>query len=286
VTGYDHTVNLTYTLPLDKLPLTDWITSNVSYGAGYQWDRAPLLQDTLGHVIQNSQNIAINGQVNFVNLYNKIKYLKKINDKGKGAKPSAGRKPDKGEETEEEDKGKKPPDEPKIDPLAGFLRLLMMVRNGTITYSQNSGILLPGYNQPTNVLGMSPGFDAPGWGFVLGQQNHDFSGDLSRDFATYSADQDWLVQTPSIFTPYTNTRTETINGRLTVEPFKSMRVELLANRTISENHSSFFRWSDTRRHQPGRGDPLVLRGLYREERREGGAEPVQDPAHAQLGRHV
>lgn len=248
VTGYDHTVNLTYTLPLDKLPLTDWITSNVSYGAGYQWDRAPLTQDTLGHVVQNSQNISINGQVNFVNLYNKIKYLKKINDKAKGSKTTPGRKTDKdkpAEGEEEKGKGKAPADEKKIDPLAGFLRVLMAVRNGTITYSQNSGILLPGYNQSTNIMGMSPGFDAPGWGFVLGQQNHDFSGNLTRDFATYSAQQDWLVHTPSIFTPYTNTRTETINGRLTIEPFKSMRIELLANRTISENHSSFFRWNDS-----------------------------------------
>jgi hypothetical protein len=35
------------------------------------------------------------GQINFVNLYNKIKYLKKINDKGKGASPTPGKKTDK-----------------------------------------------------------------------------------------------------------------------------------------------------------------------------------------------
>ena len=58
VTRYDHTVNVTYTLPFDKLPMTDWITANTSYTAGYQWDRAPLTQDSLGHTIQNSQNIS------------------------------------------------------------------------------------------------------------------------------------------------------------------------------------------------------------------------------------
>ncbi|MCB0780555.1 MAG: cell surface protein SprA, partial [Flavobacteriales bacterium] len=82
VTGYNHTINLTYQLPLDKFPLTDWITANTTYTAGYQWDRAPFQQDSLGATIQNSQNIALNGQLNFVNLYNKSKYLKKINDKG------------------------------------------------------------------------------------------------------------------------------------------------------------------------------------------------------------
>jgi cell surface protein SprA len=71
VTRYDHTIGLTYTLPLDKLPITDWVTVNTGYTAGYQWDRAPLTQDTLGAVVQNSQNLSVNGQLNFVSLYNK-----------------------------------------------------------------------------------------------------------------------------------------------------------------------------------------------------------------------
>jgi cell surface protein SprA len=43
-----------------------------------------LSQDTMGNTIQNSRTVNLNGQLNFVNLYNKIKYLKKINDKAKG----------------------------------------------------------------------------------------------------------------------------------------------------------------------------------------------------------
>ena len=65
-TTYNHMVNLTYTLPFDKLPITDWITANATYGAGYQWDRAPLSQDSVGNTIQNSRNINLNGQFNFV----------------------------------------------------------------------------------------------------------------------------------------------------------------------------------------------------------------------------
>jgi cell surface protein SprA len=250
---YDHTLNVTYQLPLDKFPLTDWINSNITYGAGYQWDRAPLGQDTLGGVIQNSQNISLNGQFNFVNLYNKIPYLKRINDKAKGKggkKPAAaggkdakGKEGEKGKDDKGKDAGKGGKDDgPKIDPLEGLARVLMTVRTGNLTYSQNSGILLPGYNQGTNIVGMDPGFDAPGFGFILGQQNHNLSGDIVRDFAGKASANDWLVRNRSIFTPYTNTRTETINGRMSLEPFKGFRVELLANRTISENYRSFYRW--------------------------------------------
>jgi cell surface protein SprA len=192
--------------------------------------------------VQNSQNIALNGQFNFVNLYNKSKYLKKINDKGKGrAAPKGGSRAGAAAKT---DSTKTPNEGGKIDVLEGFSRLIMTLRTGTITYSQNSGILLPGYNRTTNVLGMD-GFEAPGWGFVTGQQNHNLSGDIVRDFAGTAAANDWLVRTPSIFNPYTNTRTETINARVSLEPFRGMRIEVTANRTIAENRSSFFRWNDS-----------------------------------------
>jgi cell surface protein SprA len=243
VTRYDHTIGLNYTLPLDKFPLTDWITANTTYTAGYQWDRSPFQQDSLGNTVQNSQNIALNGQFNFVNLYNKSKYLKKINDKGKGrAAPKGGSRAGASAKT---DSTKAPKGEGgKIDVLEGFSRVIMALRTGNITYSQNSGILLPGYNRTTNVLGMD-GFNAPGWGFVTGEQNHNLSGDLVRDFARTAAANDWLVRTPSIFNPYTNARTETINARVSLEPFRGMRIDVTANRTIAENRSSFFRWNDS-----------------------------------------
>ncbi len=246
VTHYDHTVALTYTLPFDKFPITDWITANTAYTAGYQWDRAPLTQDTLGNTIQNSQNISINGQFNFVNLYNKVKYLKKINDKSKGrggtprTTPAAGR----GGAAKPEEEKEKEKEKIKVNPLEGLARMLMTLRTGTVTYSQTSGMMLPGYDRKATALGMESGFQAPGWGFVLGQQNHSLSGEMERDFASDAAANGWLVQTPSIFNPYTNTRNETINGRVSLEPFRGMRVELMANRTIAENRSSFYRWND------------------------------------------
>lgn len=239
-TRYDHTVGITYTLPLDKFPMTDWMTVNTGYTAGYQWDRAPLTQDSLGATIQNSQNISVNGQLNFVNLYNKSKYLKKINDKAKGRGQAA--KPGSKTTAAKPDSTAKKAPNIKIDPLEGLARVLMTLRNGTITYSQTSGILLPGYSPRTNAVGMD-NFGAPGFGFVMGQQNHDLSGDIVRDFATTAAQRGWLVNTPSIFNPYTNTRNETINARLSLEPFRGMRVELMANRTKADNTSSFFRYN-------------------------------------------
>ena len=245
-TQYDHTVNVTYTLPLDKLPITDWMTVNTTYGAGYKWDRAPLTQDSIGNTIQNSRTVSINGQLNFVNLYNKIKYFKKINDKAKGGAKKPKGKDDKGKDgkggSKSDSTSTKTKEPSKINPVEGFARILMAVRTGTITYTQNNGTLLPGWNRGPNVVGMDKGFGAPGYGFILGEQNTAFNGDIVRDFATKAAANDWLVKNESIFTPYTSNRTENISARLNVEPFKGMRVDLSANRTTSDNRSSFFRW--------------------------------------------
>ena len=243
VMNYNHTVNINYQLPLDKFPMTDWLSVNTSYMAGYQWDRAPLTQDSLGNTIQNSQNISINGQINFVNLYNKIGFMKKINDKGRGGgRRPAGRTPAGSRGGEDQDKDKKK-DPNKLTIGEGFVRLIMSIRNGSLTYTQNSGILLPGYNGQTNIIGMDPGFDAPGFGFIMGQQNHNFFGDPVRDFAQEAANKDWMVKTPSIFTPHTTTRSETINARLNVEPVRDLRIELTANKTLGESSSEFFRWN-------------------------------------------
>ena len=119
----------------------------------------------------------------------------------------------------------------------------MTLRTATITYSQTSGMMLPGWDRKTSAIGMEGGFGAPGWGFLLGQQNHDLSGDLVRDFASDAARNGWLVQTPSIFNPYTNTRNENINARVSLDPFRGMRVEVMANRTAANNRQSFFRWN-------------------------------------------
>ncbi|MFH1320076.1 MAG: cell surface protein SprA [Bacteroidota bacterium] len=86
-TNYNHTANANYMLPLSKIPLTNWITASVRYGATYDWIGAPQGLDSLGHTIKNSNTKQLNGQLNMVNFYNKVKYLKKINQKyGKSGK--------------------------------------------------------------------------------------------------------------------------------------------------------------------------------------------------------
>jgi cell surface protein SprA len=83
--NYSHNYNLSWTLPFNRIPATDWITATARYSGGYEWNRGPLAQPDFGNTIQNNRNVNIQAQLNFVNLYNKNWYFKKVNGGGGGA---------------------------------------------------------------------------------------------------------------------------------------------------------------------------------------------------------
>ncbi|MFO7935761.1 MAG: cell surface protein SprA [Bacteroidales bacterium] len=91
-TSYVHQFNASYTIPVNKIPLLDWMSANARYGGTYGWDVGPVIPDdpvygpiNLGNTIKNSNTIQLNGQLNFLNLYNKVNFLKEINDKYRNA---------------------------------------------------------------------------------------------------------------------------------------------------------------------------------------------------------
>jgi cell surface protein SprA len=79
---FTHNYNLSWTAPFSKIPALDWISGTAKYSGSYEWMRGPLGQPEFGNVIQNSRNVNIQGQANFVNLYNKHHFLKKVNGGG------------------------------------------------------------------------------------------------------------------------------------------------------------------------------------------------------------
>ncbi len=91
-TQYHHSADASYNLPFSKLRPLNWINGSVSYTGGYDWKRAPIGADTLGHTIQNSNTLSLNTQLNFTKLYNKIPYLKGVNARANKRKPPKSKK--------------------------------------------------------------------------------------------------------------------------------------------------------------------------------------------------
>ncbi|MEI6185115.1 MAG: cell surface protein SprA, partial [Bacteroidota bacterium] len=78
-TMFQQKANASYTFPLSKLPITDWITARYTYGTSYNWMAASLVNIELGNTIENSQSNVINTEFDFSRLYLKSRWLKALN---------------------------------------------------------------------------------------------------------------------------------------------------------------------------------------------------------------
>ena len=79
MTNYNHTLNVNYNIPINKISWFNWVTASAKYSAGYIWTGAPLSALAMGNTIENSNTKQLNGSFNLINLYNKVGYLKKLN---------------------------------------------------------------------------------------------------------------------------------------------------------------------------------------------------------------
>jgi cell surface protein SprA len=88
---YEHTYNVSYNVPFDKIPALDFLNSNIRYGSSYEWNRPNLGLEAFGNTIQNSRNLNLTTQLNMTNLYRKSELLSKIMSDGRGGR-RAGRR--------------------------------------------------------------------------------------------------------------------------------------------------------------------------------------------------
>ena len=86
---YQQQTTASYQLPLNKLPIFDWLTSDASFTSNYSWVRGTKLEDgtSLGNTISSRRNLNINGAINMETLYNHFPFLKKVNERFKKAIP-------------------------------------------------------------------------------------------------------------------------------------------------------------------------------------------------------
>ena len=228
VTSYNQSFGLNYQVPLNKIPLFNFISLNTRYKANYDWTGAPLSLRKLGNNIQNSSNKQYNGQVNLNTLYNKVPYFKKINQNNRPSRRQQNRVSENEENNEENNENKN-----QYEIFKHLTRFVLSVKNISVNYSDNRGTFLPGYVSQPHFLGQDWAKLSPGLPFVFGSQN---------DLRYTAANKGWLTQDTTLNSMYRTNRSINLTLRSTLEPFKKFRIELTANKTYSNNSSEYFRW--------------------------------------------
>jgi cell surface protein SprA len=107
-------------------------------------------------------------------------------------------------------------------------RLVMSVRNLSVTYKQNDGMTIPGFKSESNLYSASPEYgSAPGWDFALALQS-------PYDYVRKAVAKDWLV-IDSVTSPIIITQSTDLRIKSSLEPIKGLKIELNAARTWNYN---------------------------------------------------
>ena len=229
IKNFDQRIRLTYRLPLDKLPLTDWMTADYNHTIGYNFQANALgIVDSLGvpfgNIIRNSRERGITGRVDFVALYNKLQYLRFANSPSQEKKNFA-RSPGDIEEL--------PPPPSRV--LKNVARVLMTVRGINVSYNILETTALPGYLPTPRYFGLSD-VNAPGLPFVLGSQN--------RNIHIEAANNGWVTPSTVQNQPFQQTVQKNFNFRTTLEPFKDFRMQIEGRLTRQDAYQEFYRPDD------------------------------------------
>lgn len=239
--GYRHQANLNYQLPINKIPIFDFVNSSVKYGSTYTWTRRPFAQEEIGNSIQNTNTRSANVALTMPTLYNKIPYFRKINT---GSNGKAGGKGPKASE-QKNDSTKK---DNSVKDIGEFLaRGVMMIKQVSVAFSQTNGTGLPGFMPSSQYLGMDNnsryGF-APGFSFVSGAND---------SILRKAINNNWLTQNPNQSLPYTTTQTDNFTYRANVEPHGSLKIELNGTKSNGFSQSLFVRYDSTQRDNGNKG---------------------------------
>ena len=241
LTNYTQNLSVSYMVPINKIPLFDWVTLNTRYTSMFRWQASPRsIQELLGNTIENNANLQVNANLRFSNLYNKVEFLKKVNQPPRRpagrdtATPQRNNRQEEEKPEGEEEEERQGIDIAKYMKAAGntMLRLLISLKDGSVTYTDNRGTLLPGFTPEPTFLGNRFSDMAPGMGFVFGDQS---------DIRYRAADNNWISTDSLLNSAYLTRVSKNLVIRANLEPLPFLRIDLTADRTEAINHQEYFK---------------------------------------------
>jgi cell surface protein SprA len=263
--NYNHSFTVNYKLPINLLPMMDWVTSSAEYRSTYAWNTSPLifideLNNRPGGLIQNTQARTLNATFAFDKLYGKWGYLKRIENGGpKNPKkkksedtPKDGDTPIDGDAKTDAPKDaaaakaakkeKKKSDTPRTPSIVErvLIRPLLSLRSVKFNYKEELGSVIPGIVD-SNFYGALQGFKQPGWQFAAGLQPNLDKNDANNFL---QKNKTWFNSSPNFNDQITQNERQNINLKVVVEPFKDFTVNLDFNKDYRNNHAEIFKSKD------------------------------------------
>ncbi len=223
-------MQLNYELPLNKIPAFDFINAQYTYTSNFDWQRGgDALNEVAGEDINTVQNASTHNLTASLTMQKFYDFLGLGRKDTKGAVAKPTRLDKAGNPASNEDA--------KNDKKAGgsgynaFIDVLTMVKRVNVTYSQNSGKVLPGYTRSVGFIGTAK----PTIGFVFGSQ---------ADVRYEAARNGWLTTFPEFNQQYIQNTNKQLNITATAQPTRDLTIDLVADRQMSESYQETFNVED------------------------------------------
>lgn len=264
---YNQRVVLTYTLPTQKLPLTDWTQVRASYTANYKWMASSLLQQALnqGNFLENGNDRTINGEFDFARLYRKSKWLAALENEPlpKPKLDSATMRMKKlqkqidriKEDSLRKEINKLPPKERKLarkkarlekrnerkarmievkGPARAVGKMVTMVKRASVNYGEVFNSRLPGFMDSSVLLGNNFRSNAPGMRYIMGFQPDTM---MLNDFARKGL----VTADPRFNQLFTQRFDQRLSVQAQLEPIRELMIDVNLDKTFNKNYSALFK---------------------------------------------
>lgn len=243
--NFQQSINLSYELPINKLPYLDFLRVPLSYRSTFTHQGTTQALASMGSVMQNSSTTQASAQADMQKLYNKIPLLKKA-----WANPTAqnSRRPNpRTQKKQPEQKLSKQDSIARADSLKhektmqtlreiGYfgLRLVTGLKNVNVQYNVTSGSRLPGYMGEPSFVGLDPQHAwTPGVGYVFGWQQ-DVVDDLLR--------RDLLSKDTLFNSPHELSSNRSLSLQAQLEPIRDFKIDLNAMQNYSSRDEYYYKY--------------------------------------------
>lgn len=225
---HNQQLTVNYDLPINKIPFLSFVKSSYTYTGDYSWQRAslalssvpdeddPTIKYNLGNTVQNSGSHRLNTTFNMDTFYKYIGLTKKT--KKTTTRPVAAPKP--GEKVV----ATAQPQTDENKTLKFLKGLLTSLKTFQVDYTENRGMVLPGYLPSIGFFGSAK----PSLGFAFGSQD---------DVRFEAAQRGWLTNYPEFNQSFTQVTNRKLNFTANLEPITDLKIDLNGNRVYADNFS-------------------------------------------------
>ena len=241
--NFTQSLNISYKLPIDKLPYLDFISVPLSYRTNFVHQGTTQALASLGGTLQNSSTLQGSVQADFQKLLTKVPLVKKAwaanNTPTRRTPPRTQAKPqykDAKDSIRIADSLKAEKRKTQLRNLGlAAVRFVTPIKKVSLQYSNTYGSRMPGYMGEPRVLGLDPNNAfAPGLGYVFG---------YDLDVAEQMRDADLLSRDTLFNSPHETSYNKNFSFRARdIEPIRDLKIELTATSVDARREEYYYKY--------------------------------------------